>query len=37
MAYILRADYGLDLPRSLQVEFSKIAQERMDANGKELT
>ncbi|MBV9908157.1 MAG: 2-isopropylmalate synthase, partial [Hyphomicrobiales bacterium] len=37
MAYILRADYGLDLPRSLQVEFSKIAQERMDAEGKELT
>jgi 2-isopropylmalate synthase len=37
MAYILKADYGLDLPRSLQVEFSKIAQERMDADGKELT
>ena len=37
MAYILKADYGLDLPRSLQIEFSKIAQERMDADGKELT
>jgi 2-isopropylmalate synthase len=37
MAYILRADHGLDLPRSLQVEFSKIAQERMDSEGKELT
>src|ERR1700722_10005467 len=37
MAYILRADHGLDLPRSLQVEFSKIAQERMDRDGKELT
>ena len=37
MAYILRADHGLDLPRPLQVEFSKIAQERMDADGKELT
>ena len=37
MAYILRADYGLDLPRTLQVEFSRIAQERMDADGKELT
>ena len=37
MAYILKADYGLDLPRSLQVEFSKIAQERMDSEGKELT
>ena len=37
MAYILRADHGLDLPRTLQVEFSKIAQERMDSDGKELT
>ena len=37
MAYILRADHGLDLPRPLQVEFSRIAQERMDADGKELT
>jgi 2-isopropylmalate synthase len=37
IAYILRADRGLDLPRSLQVEFSKIAQERMDRDGKELT
>ena len=37
IAYILRADHGLDLPRPLQVEFSKIAQERMDREGKELT
>src|SRR5271154_5325266 len=37
IAYLLRADHGLDLPRSLQVEFSKIAQERMDSDGKELT
>jgi 2-isopropylmalate synthase len=37
IAYILRADHGLDLPRALQVEFSKIAQERMDRDGKELT
>jgi 2-isopropylmalate synthase len=37
IAYILRADHGLDLPRSLQVEFSKIAQELMDREGKELT
>ena len=37
MAYILKADYGLDAPRSLQIEFSRIAQERMDADGKELT
>ena len=37
IAYILRADHGLDLPRALQVEFSKIAQARMDRDGKELT
>ncbi|MGO4869859.1 MAG: 2-isopropylmalate synthase [Roseiarcus sp.] len=37
IAYILRADHGLDLPRSLQVEFSKIAQEVMDREGKEMT
>jgi len=37
IAYVLRADHGLDLPRSLQVEFSKIAQARMDHDGKELT
>lgn len=37
MAYILQADHGLDLPRPLQIEFSKIAQERMDSDGKELT
>jgi 2-isopropylmalate synthase len=37
LAYILQADHGLDLPRPLQIEFSKIAQEQMDAEGKELT
>ncbi len=26
IAYLLKADHGLDLPRPLQVEFSKIAQ-----------
>jgi len=37
IAYILQADHGLDLPRPLQIEFSKIAQEQMDEEGKELT
>ncbi|MGO9743468.1 MAG: 2-isopropylmalate synthase [Roseiarcus sp.] len=37
IAYLLKADHGLDLPRTLQVEFSKIAQAKMDAEGKELT
>ena len=27
MAYVLKADYGLDLPRGLQIEFSKRVQE----------
>jgi 2-isopropylmalate synthase len=37
IAYVLKADHGLDLPRSLQIEFSKVAQELMDREGKELT
>jgi 2-isopropylmalate synthase len=37
IAYLLKTDHGLDLPRPLQVEFSKIAQEVMDGQGKELT
>ena len=37
IAYLLRTDHGLDLPRALQVEFSKIAQGVMDEAGKELT
>jgi 2-isopropylmalate synthase len=37
IAYILQADHGLDLPRPLQIAFSKIAQEQMDEEGKELT
>ena len=37
IAYLLKADHGLDLPRPLQVEFSKIAQTKMDREGKELS
>ena len=37
LAYLLKADHGLDLPRNLQVEFSKIAQAKMDREGKELS
>jgi 2-isopropylmalate synthase len=36
IAYILQADYGLNLPRSLQVEFSQAIQAITDAEGKEL-
>jgi 2-isopropylmalate synthase len=37
IAYLLKTDHGLDLPRGLQVEFSRIAQTKMDEEGKELT
>ncbi|MHB2264064.1 2-isopropylmalate synthase [Aliihoeflea sp. PC F10.4] len=36
IAYILQADYGLNLPRSLQVEFREDIQEITDREGKEL-
>jgi 2-isopropylmalate synthase len=36
-AFVLKADHGLDLPRGLQIEFSKIVQEVADRTGKELT
>ncbi|MBV8119846.1 MAG: 2-isopropylmalate synthase [Alphaproteobacteria bacterium] len=37
VAYVLKADRGLDLPRGLQIEFSKRVQEVADRTGKELT
>src|SRR6202008_4117225 len=37
VAYVLKADYGLDLPRGLQIEFSKRGQEVTDRTGKEKT
>ncbi len=37
IAYLLKTDYGLDLPRLLQVEFSGIVQEMTDRTGKEAT
>ena len=36
IAYILQADYGINLPRNLQVEFSRHVQQITDAEGKEL-
>jgi len=35
VAYLLKADHGFDLPRGLQVEFSKIVQAWTDSTGKE--
>jgi len=36
IAYLLENEYGLELPRRLQIEFSQVVQGVMDANGKEL-
>ncbi len=37
IAYLLESEYGLELPRRLQIEFSQIVQTVMDGAGKELT
>ncbi|MES2187707.1 MAG: 2-isopropylmalate synthase [Pseudomonadota bacterium] len=37
ISYLLESEYGLELPRRLQIEFSQVVQRRMDATGKELT
>ncbi|HEY4168499.1 MAG TPA: alpha-isopropylmalate synthase regulatory domain-containing protein, partial [Reyranella sp.] len=36
IAYILKNDYGIDMPRLLQVEFSKVIQQIADETGKEI-
>jgi 2-isopropylmalate synthase len=37
ISYLLESEYGLELPRRLQIEFSQVVQTVMDASGKELT
>lgn len=37
VAYLLSADYGLDLPRGLQVEFSKCVQAVTDETSQEIS
>jgi len=37
ISYLLEAEYGLKLPRRLQIEFSQVVQEVTDASGKEVT
>ncbi len=37
MAFLLERDYGLVLPRRLQIEFSQIVQRAMDAQGTEFS
>ena len=37
IAYLLEAEYGVQLPRRLQIEFSQVVQREMDVLGKELS
>lgn len=37
VAYILKAEHKLDLPRRAQIEFSRVVQERTDAEGGEMS
>jgi 2-isopropylmalate synthase len=37
ISYLLESEYGLELPRRLQIEFSQVVQAVMDTDGKELT
>ncbi|UUZ49419.1 hypothetical protein LP420_03615 [Massilia sp. B-10] len=36
MAYLLEQEYGLALPRRLQIEFSRAVQAATDASGREI-
>ncbi|NSC21653.1 2-isopropylmalate synthase [Streptomyces albus subsp. chlorinus] len=37
IAYVLKGEHHLDLPRRMQVEFSRIIQEKTDTEGGEVT
>jgi 2-isopropylmalate synthase len=37
MAYLLKTEHGLDVPKRLQAEFSRVVQARTDAQGGEVT
>ena len=37
ISYLLESEYGLELPRRLQIEFSQVVQAVMDAQGREVT
>jgi len=36
VAYLMRTDYGFDLPRNLQVEFSKVVQTKVEETATEI-
>jgi 2-isopropylmalate synthase len=37
VAYIMKFEHGLDLPRRLQIEFSSVIQKLTEASGTEIT
>jgi 2-isopropylmalate synthase len=37
VAYLLKSDHSLDLPRKLQIEFSRVVQNKTDAEGGEVS
>ena len=37
MAYIMKSEHKVDLPRRLQIEFSRVVQQRADIEGGEVT
>lgn len=37
VAYLLKSDHYLDLPRRLQIEFSRVVQELAESNGGEIS
>ena len=37
VAYLLKSEHGLDLPRRLQVEFSQVVQRKTDSEGGEVS
>ncbi len=37
VAYLLKTDHAVDLPRKLQIEFSAVVQAKVDAEGGEVT
>jgi 2-isopropylmalate synthase len=37
VAYVMKAEHQLDLPRRLQIEFSRVIQEHTDAEGGEVS
>ncbi|TYK46351.1 2-isopropylmalate synthase [Actinomadura decatromicini] len=37
IAYLLRTGYGLELPRRVQIEFSRVVQKATDGSGAEIT